>query len=144
LHGRDGVEHVWVVAWRRAEAAILVQAAEDEVEDALWRQCIGLSKQVQSGKAPVDAAEAEVFGQVVFKFVLALLRASVLVKAASLYAQEVCVRCLDFVCRRCACRRPASARRGADRPLRRLFLAPLRVTCCAVDAAEMRFQKRCR
>lgn len=55
-----------IMSRRSTKTSILVQAAEDEVQHAFLRECIGMAEEVQSSEAPVDAAEAEVFGEVVF------------------------------------------------------------------------------
>ena len=68
-----------VVAGCCAEAAIFVQAAEDKVEHAFSGESLRVAKEVQRCEAPVDAAQAEVFGEVVFELVAALLWVSVLV-----------------------------------------------------------------
>lgn len=54
------------------EAAVIVEAGEDEVEDALAGQGVRMAEQMQGSQAPVEAIEAEVFGQPVLELVLAL------------------------------------------------------------------------
>jgi hypothetical protein len=77
LHGRDGVEDMCVVSRCCSEAAILVQAAEDEVDYAISWESFGMAEQVQRCEAPVDAADAEVFCEMVFELFAALLWALV-------------------------------------------------------------------
>ena len=81
-HGEDlnriaGVEDVRIVAGRRAEASIVMQTAEDVVEQAFSREGVGLAEEVERRQAPVYAADAQVFGEVVFELISALLHASV-------------------------------------------------------------------
>jgi hypothetical protein len=66
-----------VVARRCSEAAILVEATEDEVDHAIAWECFRMGQEMESCQAPVDAADAEVFCEVVFEFVAALLLALV-------------------------------------------------------------------
>lgn len=61
-----------VVARRGAEAAAGVLTREEVVEQAGARQRVRLTEQVQRREAPVDAVDAEVFGQVVFELIAAL------------------------------------------------------------------------
>ena len=63
------------MAWCRAEAAILVQAAEYKLEHAVPWQRIWMTEEVKCGQAPVDATNAQVFGKMVLKFLSALLGA---------------------------------------------------------------------
>ena len=59
---------------RGTETAILVQAAEYEVQHTFAWESVRVTEEVESSETPVDAAEAEVFCEVVFEFVSALLR----------------------------------------------------------------------
>ena len=62
---------------RRAKPAIVMQTAKHKLQHALARKSMGAAKEVQRRKPPVDAAEAQVLGQMVFEFVAALLWALV-------------------------------------------------------------------
>lgn len=68
---------MWIVTWCGAETSVFVLATEDEVQDSIARERVRLSEEVQGCETPIDTAQAEVFGKVVFELVSALLRASV-------------------------------------------------------------------
>jgi len=53
LDSTDGVQHVRIVARSCSESAVVMNAREDEVEDAVSGQCMRLSEKVGCGKAPV-------------------------------------------------------------------------------------------
>ena len=131
LHGGDGVEDVCVVSRCCSKAAILVQAAEDEVDYAISWECFGMAEQVQCREAPVDAGDAEVFSEMIFELFAALLWTLVVSVAASYYRgkSEARILCPDFGCRLRACRRRVSALPAAGCWLRRLSRALLQATC---------------
>jgi hypothetical protein len=66
-----------IVARRCSEAAVLVEAAEDEVDHAIAWECFRMAEEMESRQSPVDAADAEVFCEMVFELVAALLLALV-------------------------------------------------------------------
>ena len=114
-----------------SKAAILVQAAEDEVDYAISWECFGMAEQVQCREAPVDAGDAEVFSEMIFELFAALLWTLVVSVAASYYRgkSEARILCPDFGCRLRACRRRVSALPAAGCWLRRLSRALLQATC---------------
>lgn len=59
----------------RAEAAILMQAAEHKLQHAVPWQRIWVAEEMECSQAPVDATNAQVFGKMVLKFLSALLGA---------------------------------------------------------------------
>lgn len=88
---------MWIVTWRSSKTAILVQTAEDEIEDPFSWQCIWMAEEMQCGQAPVDAADAEMLGEVVFKLVVALLQASVSAHANTFIGPQLpyCIKALN-------------------------------------------------
>jgi hypothetical protein len=65
-----------IVAWRRPEAAILVQTRQDEVEELSTRQSIRMAQQVQRSQSPVQAVQTQVLGEPVLELIFALERVS--------------------------------------------------------------------
>jgi len=57
------------MSWRGTKASILPQAAEDEIQHAVSRQCVRMSEQMESCQAPVDAADAQVLGKVILQLI---------------------------------------------------------------------------
>ena len=86
-----------VVARSCAEAAIVVQAAEDEIEDAFAWEGRWVAEEVERGEAPVDAAYAKMFGEMVFELIAALLWVSVSVCGGVLSSRifTYCIEALD-------------------------------------------------
>jgi len=63
---------VSIVARSSAEAAILVQTREDEIEQFCTRQAVWVAQQVQRSESPVQAVETQMLGEPVLDFVFAL------------------------------------------------------------------------
>ena len=59
------------------EAAALMQTGEDEGEDAIAWESVGLAKQMQGSQPPIQAVDPEVLSKPILQLVLAL-RQSVL------------------------------------------------------------------
>lgn len=58
------------------EAARVVQTREDEVEDLGAREGVRAAQEMQGSQAPVEAVEAQMFGEPVLELVFALERVS--------------------------------------------------------------------
>lgn len=56
-----------------AKASAVMQAAQDIFDQAFSRECIRLAEEMERCKSPVDAANAQVFGQMEFELISALL-----------------------------------------------------------------------
>jgi hypothetical protein len=76
LHTTHGIQHVGIVCRSSAEATIFMQTREDKVKNALTWKSVGLSQEVQGRQSPVEAIEAQVFGEPVLELVFALERVS--------------------------------------------------------------------
>lgn len=63
-----------IVSRSCTKSAVVVQTAEDIIEQALARQSIGVAEQMKRYQTPVDAAYAQVFGEMVLELVAALLQ----------------------------------------------------------------------
>lgn len=73
LHGADGVEHVGVMAGSGAEAAAGVLAGQDEVDDLVSRQGVGMAQQMKGGQAPVQATDSKMLREPVIQVVMSLI-----------------------------------------------------------------------
>ena len=62
-----------IMPWCSAETAVLIEAAENEVDYSISRKCFGLAKQMESRQTPIDPADAQVFGKMIFELVTTLL-----------------------------------------------------------------------
>lgn len=54
------------MARRGSETAVLVETAEHKGDHSIAGECFGLAQEMESRETPVDAAEAEVLGEMVF------------------------------------------------------------------------------
>ncbi len=77
LHSTDRVKHVGIMSRSSAEATVLVQTRAHKVQDAVAREGIWMSQQVQCSQPPVEAVEAQVLGEPVLELVFTLERVSV-------------------------------------------------------------------
>jgi hypothetical protein len=76
LHTTHSIQHVRIVPRRSTEAAVFVQTREHEVEEFTTWEGIRVSQEVQCCQSPVEAVEAQVFGEPVLELVFALERVS--------------------------------------------------------------------
>ena len=115
LDGANGIEHVGIVTRGSTETAIWMQAREDKVKNAGSGKGIGMTEKMQGRQPPVEAVQAQMFGEPVLELVFALERVSAGLRVRELarpgtrsssYAQ-----CRDSGCSGRACRR-----RGSFRP----------------------------
>lgn len=75
LHSTDGIEHVWVMTGCSTKAAVIVLTRKNEVYGLIPREGVWMAKQVQGDEAPINAVEAEVFGEPIVVLILAGVQA---------------------------------------------------------------------
>lgn len=75
---------------------------------------------MESCQAPIDAADAQVFGKVILQLISPLF-VSVSASALTCFARRQSVLCPDFECKPRVCPRPGSALQAMASPLHRLF-----------------------
>lgn len=65
-----------IVARSSPEAAIFVQARQDEIEQFSARQSVWVAQEVQRSESPVQAVQTQMLGEPVLQLVFALGRVS--------------------------------------------------------------------
>lgn len=63
---------MWIMTWGSTKTTVVVQAGQDKIDEFTLGQSIGLAKKIEGCQAPVDATEAQVFGEPVVELIFAL------------------------------------------------------------------------
>lgn len=120
------------MARRSTEAAIIMQTRDDKVEDGSAWKGVWAAQEMQGRQSPVEAVEAQMFGEPVLELIFALQRVSAGLDGREL-ARPLGLGTGYAQCRGSGCRRRACRRRGASRwagwPSQQRARARKRETC---------------